>query len=495
MADWLPPSGIVGNRSFVRTGTWAARDDPRNCPAAGAVRARPGVVARSASQRTKDPLQTFALGSLMTALDVVEYQRPRTRERPAHDGLVTWTVAMTARYLAARQADQASQEAVGRQRTHAVEHVWVARRELPSADHRGATYYEQTCWGRRYASLDGAIREIWLLRPGTAATPPGDAELAAAAYVAAFGDPCANDAFNRRHTPLADLPPAHYTRPQQVRIVSFSCTDGSAVQLLDWDCEEAARRYSAEAAPALARTVEGSDLAPGSDCVKCKALVGCTAVHQSPGILGIDAARRPRRSLSVSDLRAYSACPARYHLTRQLKLRADRQEKDAIRRGRAVDAWLNMRHGARLAAGCRGLPGPDDPSQWSAGALSIAGDEARLGARMLAQHAALCPLDGLAESEKVLVQRQVTAYDPELDLLLVATPDLLYTRAGGWIWRETKTTTSYLWEGRPLLQQYPQLALAVLLVASGALGGDLSRSRIELELLYPVESRDVVYGS
>lgn len=52
------------------------------------------------------------------------------------------------------------------------------------------------------------------------------------------------------------------------------------------------------------------------------------------------------------------------------------------------------------------------------------------------------------------------------------------------MWRETKTASRYLYEGEPLMARYPQLALGVLMLAAGALDGDLSRSRVELELLH-----------
>lgn len=110
------------------------------------------------------------------------------------------------------------------------------------------------------------------------------------------------------------------------------------------------------------------------------------------------------------------------------------------------------------------------------------GETALRAARILAQHRALCPLDGLSSDAVAHVQHQVVTYDP--DLVILAVPDLLYSRSGGWVWRETKTATRYLWEGRPLLRQYPQLAVAVLLISCGALGGNLRRSRIELEILY-----------
>jgi hypothetical protein len=103
---------------------------------------------------------------------------------------------------------------------------------------------------------------------------------------------------------------------------------------------------------------------------------------------------------------------------------------------------------------------------------------------MLGQHMLDCPLDGLAPGETVRVQPRLTAYDPELDVVLIADPDLLYTRSGGWVWHETKTAARRPWEGRELMETYPQLPFAVLLMAAGVPGGDPRRSLIELELLY-----------
>lgn len=67
---------------------------------------------------------------------------------------------------------------------------------------------------------------------------------------------------------------------------------------------------------------------------------------------------------------------------------------------------------------------------------------ARSALQMLDEHRALCPLDGLALEEKVLTQHRITAYVPELDVVVLAVPDLLHTRRGRWIWRETKTSAA-----------------------------------------------------
>lgn len=142
-----------------------------------------------------------------------------------------------------------------------------------------------------------------------------------------------------------------------------------------------------------------------------------------------------------------------------------------------MDAVLNARHTERPPGGCRHLPLPG-------GLPGLEETEQEPALRMLDRHRAICPLDGLPSHEQVRVQPRLTAYDPVVDAVIIADPDLLYTDAGGWVWRETKTSRGPLRAGRPLLEQYPQLALAVVLMAAGVLGGDRRRSRIELELLH-----------
>jgi hypothetical protein len=179
----------------------------------------------------------------------------------------------------------------------------------------------------------------------------------------------------------------------------------------------------------------------------------------------------------VSDLRAYGQCPARFHLTRVLHLRSGEPESAAVRRGRAVDHWLNERHGAWREGSCRDTTLPD--------ALpGLAEEEQPAALRLVRHHTSRCPVAYLAADETVRVQPRVTAYDPDLDVVVIADADLLYTQHGGWVWRETKTAARRVWEGRPLLEAFPQLALAVLLLAAGVPGGDPRRSRVELEVLH-----------
>ncbi|MEV4439372.1 PD-(D/E)XK nuclease family protein [Streptomyces sp. NPDC049577] len=333
------------------------------------------------------------------------------------------------------------------------------------------TRYERTAWGRRYESADGAERELWLLSVNSVKEDRPIAEIAEAAAVTATGIPT-QAAYQDIHRPV----PGNTRTPRRVRVVGIGCGSGVHAVLADWDFTETLRQFEEHAKPVLGRVVENDVLNPGSTCTGCEGLVGCELPPRVPGLLGVPGPRRPRkrRSVSATDLRTHARCPAQYHLTRGLHLASDEPESEAIRRGRAVDNWLNEQHRQRSCHGA--LPTDDLPG------LSAA--ERQSAFSMLAQHRRVCPLDGLRAGEQVCVQRRLAAYDPELDVVLIADPDLLYTRSGGWIWHETKTAGHRLWEGRDLMEAYPQLAFAALMMSAGVPGGDPRRSRIELEVLY-----------
>ncbi|MGR8007691.1 PD-(D/E)XK nuclease family protein [Streptomyces hypolithicus] len=504
MSSWPRPAGTSGDIRLVRTNLGAARLDPRDCPTKRSSDARPMLTAHPEPPELVEKLQDFTLKIFMDALDLIEHEHNdpeevigelrRTkgtfglyRRREAHPLLLSWSAEAVQRYLAARAADQCSRQAAGLPLTVPVRDVWVLGKDPGPVDKRGADTYEMTAWGRRYVAPGGSTRELWLLTFGAAKDDRPEAEKAAAAYVAARGRP-AGGGWRKRNTPVpVDQLPEHRTDlPEQVRVIEFGCGDGKHKQLLDWNRQEARQHFTADGWPVLLQAIDGTGTRPGTGCVDCKALAGCDALPRSPELLRIEPPepRRSRRSVSVTDLRAYRDCPAKYHVTRQLKLRSSKPESPEVRRGRVVDDVLNQRHGIPPYRSCEELPGPADPASWGAGNLHLSGKEALDGAAMLEQHGFYCPLDGLAAEEEVRVQYQVTCYDPDLDLVLIATPDLLHTRQGGWIWRETKTASRYLYEGEPLLRRYPQLALGVLMLAADVLGGDVARSRVELELLH-----------
>ncbi|MFJ2582896.1 PD-(D/E)XK nuclease family protein [Kitasatospora aureofaciens] len=504
MIRWPVPPGTTGDISLIRTNLPASRLDPRDCPLKRSSDARPMLRADPEAVQRAEALQDFTLKVFMDAMDLIEHGRMAPEwaieqlwltegtfglngRRRAHPVLLAWTVEAVQSYVAARKADQQMRQAAGLPATHPVPDKWVVGQDPGQIDSRGADTYEATAWGRRYAAQDGSTRDLWLLSFGATKEDRPEAEKAAAAFVAARGMP-AKGGWKARHTPVpaGALHPGRTTAPERVRVIEFGCGEGTSAELLDWDRAKVQQRFASDAWPALARAVDDTRVLPGSSCVDCKALSGCGELVRSPGLLQMTPAgpKRARRSVSVTDLRSYRDCPAKYHATRQLKLRTAQPESPEIRRGRAVDSWLNERHGTHPHGGCRTLPGPADPSSWTSAGLHLVGKEAEDGASMLEQHAQVCPLNGLAPGELVRVQHQVTCYDPELDLVLIATPDLLYTRRGGWVWWEMKTANSRLYEGEPLMASYPQLAMGVLLLAAGVLGGDIARSRVEFELLH-----------
>ncbi|GLY98774.1 PD-(D/E)XK nuclease family protein [Actinoplanes sp. NBRC 103695] len=502
MSTWSRPNGTAGDISLIRINLAAARDNPEDCPLARSTNARPLLDEDPYPPYVAAPLQGFTLKPLMDALDRIEHDGRATSKvieqlhstrgtfglwnrPPAHPGLLEWTAAAISQYLAARAADQYRRQVAGLLPTHPVRYAWVARRTLSKPDFRGVLAYETTAWGRGYVAPDGSARDLWLLSFGAAKPDRPASEKATAAYVAAYGEPCIGGGRHPYQVATFRTEERDQVVPSRVRVIDVGCGDGTTTTLVDWDRHEVDQHFAADAKVVLSRAVGDRNARPGSSCVRCKALSGCDALPRTPNLLSVASSTQPRarRSVSVSDLRTYDACPAQYHLARQLKLKAPRLENGAIRRGRAVDAWLNDRHRDRPAGGCRTALQTIDRSAWMTGTFSLSDDEADQGAKMLAHHEAVCPLAGLGDHEQVLVQHRVSFFEPVANLVWIATPDLLHTRAGGWTWRETKTSTGRLYEGQPLLRQYPQLALAVLILHAGVLGGDVTRSRVELELL------------
>lgn len=473
------PPGTHGDPTLIRVGLPLLRQDPRDCPHELALRARP--LLRQTRDKRWPTVKDFSLDPLMKVLDSVEHQKKELQKalaqdwpfRGCHPMHRLWVRDSAPTVLAARARMEAVRRADGHPATLPVQSEWVATYAGPRPDARGAQFYERCAWGRRYASADGSVREIWLLSPNSPRLDRTPAEIAAAASVAATGVRARKSSETGRYAPVGQN-----VAPRRVRIIGVGCGTGETVVLADWDVQEASRRYEELAKPALAHVVGRADTVPGSSCVRCKALESCRRLPVVPGLLGVPALAsvRERRSVSVSDLRRHAECPAAFQMTRVLKLRDAHSESAAIRRGRAVDAELNARHLRRSAGGCRDLPVTGPP-------LDVPADKVDAATRMLDQHRAICPLDGLPTHEEVRVQPRVTAYDPTLDAVVIADPDLLYTDAGGWVWRETKTAASAPWEGRSLLETYPQLALAVVMMSSGILGGEPERSRIELEVL------------
>ncbi|MFG2113635.1 PD-(D/E)XK nuclease family protein [Streptomyces sp. NPDC048718] len=319
-----------------------------------------------------------------------------------------------------------------------------------------------TVWGRCLASADGTHRELRLPVHRLGRALPADGFVAAAALVLAEGTPG--------------------PRPEHVRIVEFALLDGRTRELFAGDREQALALYRAHGRAALSEILDGGEYRPGATCGGCAYVRVCPALRAAPGLLGVRATGRPRRTWSVTNGRNYQACPARDHLRRLRLPVEDSIERDAAaERGRAVHAYLAGRHG-------HGAPRPctiDVPEQWVPDSFHLPDHERVIGARLLRRHAAVCPMRCVTDGSDVRTEPRVVRHDTTADVVVIAAPDLLYRDGGSWVWRETKTSASDFRPHGTLLERYPQLALAVLLVGRGDLGGSPARARVELEVLRP----------
>ncbi|MEU6617483.1 PD-(D/E)XK nuclease family protein [Streptomyces parvus] len=481
MTTFRKPPHAIGDSSLLRISPSLVRPDAARCPLGRALRAR--ALVKAPGRLPAKPVQDFSFSPFFALLDAVENDG-RSLDEAAEDPAnfrkctpvhVAWAREAAHRYLTARTDREAARGVAGHSPLLPVPIAWVAgSKKLAQPDARGVTQYERTVWGRGYASQDGLVREIWIPSLGTVKRDRPVVEIAAVAHVLLTGTPSLTP-FGAPSTPL----PGPHVRPERIRVIGVGLTDGSTETLADWTAEETEHRYlRAEVAASMAELADATEARPSTDCVRCVGLPDCMAVHRVPGLLGVDATPRKRRSLSVSDLRAYGDCAERYHAARVLKLRDGRTENAAIRRGRVVDAWLNERHADPARASCRAVPLPERLP-------GLMDGEQHEALAMLHRHRAHCPFDGLAEHETVEPQRRVVVYDSRADVVLVADCDLVHTDRGGVVVRETKTTMSTYTHADGLMRQYPQLALAVLLVSEGVLGGDTLRSRVELEVLRP----------
>ncbi|MGW1431257.1 PD-(D/E)XK nuclease family protein [Streptomyces sp. NPDC002431] len=427
------------------------------CPAADALKVR-GYHTADPVPRRRERLEHFALGPFMAACDA-RFQPSASLRRagaaPVHAGLRSWSDHGVKAYEAAFPTD--SERPLSE-----VSESWTYRYRPTGPDLRNIQEYRFTVWGRCLASVDGTHREIRLPVHRLSRDLPPAGFIAAVCLVLAEGTPG---------------PP-----PEHVRVVEFALFDGQTRELFAGSRAQALARYREHGPDALSALLDGQEYRPGSACGECPYLSVCPALRAAPGLLGVEAQDRPRRTWSVTNGRNYRACPARDHMRRLHLPAADTVEREATaERGRALHAYLADRHGY-------GSPRPctvDVPDEWVPDGFDLPDCERTLGALLLRRHAMVCPLLCVGDGTDVRTEPRVVRYDSVADVVVIAAPDLLYRDAGSWVWRETKTSATDRWANRSLLETYPQLALAVALIARGALGGTPSRARIELEVLRP----------
>ncbi|MER7909937.1 PD-(D/E)XK nuclease family protein [Streptomyces sp. NPDC096068] len=503
MTTWLPLPRSTGRSDLIRVFAGAARPQERQCPYKTAFKARPGLKPpRGPLPGYKpDPREGFNLGPLNEALDLIEYHgssveqalaevlRSKDGRPAAHPGLARWTTVAVANYLKG-----------GDEGLLPVSHGWVRVAALSKRDERGAARYEECVWGRPYESPDGTVRELRIPVAGPLSEQARDeGELAAASMTVAFGKAHRLPGpFQWKENAVQvedDFSPAREHELRSVRIQEVSCLDGARRTVSVRTPEEIEREYDRIGKARLAEAVTSEHFAPGFDCEDCKLVPVCPALRRAPGLLGIHDSTRPRRTWSVTNGRSYAGrpdrdekCAAREHLRRlRLPDRGGKEIGPAVVRGHAVHAWIQEQHERSPGVACRPQDAPEGSESWSAGKWAVTGEEAGIGARMVAAHARHCPYR-LTTVAGLVHERSVVMHDTEADVIVIAKADMMYRDGASWVYREIKTDARNdpPLEG-DLLRSRPQLALAVLLLESSV--ADLTLSRVELEVLGPSGSR------
>ncbi|MBF6101746.1 PD-(D/E)XK nuclease family protein [Nocardia cyriacigeorgica] len=476
---WRRPAGMTGEPDLIRIGTLSGEDDEFGCPSQKSVKVRPKIRPLVRPTRSTESLETFSMGPLMTAVNQIEFlgMAPEKVKKtlgaakiPSHPGLIHFTQHAIDIYAWPTAVDGAT-------RLRPVSNLWAVQsvREYT---------WEMYAWGRRYESADKTYREFRFLRFGAAGERERDrTQIAIAAYTTAFGV----------ETPWPDpwhepMQPAHKSpEVRHVRIIEYGIADGTMVTLFDGTTAEAEEYFRVHGRHQILDIASGTDKRPGSACTGCKQLAGCDTLRRLPGLLGITARRAPLRKVSISDLRYYEQCPAQAHL-RSLSLPKAYEYSEEAQLGQAVHHWLERGHDGRR---CMVVTPPTDAAEWSSGKWTVRGDQAVIGRQMIAHHQSVCALECLSTISEVQLEPRLTFHDTAAQAIVIAKPDMLYLDDGAWIWREIKTTQKSRWFHNEILEEFPQLALGVIVLAEGALGGEGTASRVELEVLRPSGS-DIV---
>ncbi|MFF5262990.1 PD-(D/E)XK nuclease family protein [Actinomadura viridis] len=478
--DWSPPDGLRGPAGVIRL--TASQLDPgdRRCPEFAALKARPQVWPRQSERRRFPPWEDFPLGLVMEVLDAVEFDGfelddavervLRESRSPAHPGAAVWVRHACHAYVEASAwvTDDLAGEGVSLR----------PERQARVVQHGSAVEMRVlTAWGRWYASPDGAVREFRRLRISRSGDV-GAPSTAAAAFVTATGLRAFGSVY--RELPVEVGPDdAEAARVRVVEVVLDS--EAPPKVLFDGSPEEARRVYGERARPVAADLIRGGSRRPGSDCADCKIRTGCEALPHASGLLGLDDRGTHRRTWSITTARRYQICPARAHLRDLHVPGGPAAQGPAIRRGVVVHEWLRIAHGRPGARPCSAADLPEGDPGFAAEFMTP--EEYREARAYLLGHVEVCPLR--EEHEEIVTEPKIAAYDPAADVVVVADPDLIARGGGRVLYREQKTTVSPdRFGAEEALEQVPQLALAVLLIAHGVLGS--TAGTVELEVMTPI---------
>jgi hypothetical protein len=474
--------GTPTSGGLVRIRLANVRGSERRCPQRLAAQIRPETPRPRRSTAVRS-LTTWAPGALHDVLNLIDFEQldpedalaawRSTPGRPVHPALVRWTEHAVHGYLTAAAALPAHAGYPSGEPLESVSRLWARQRGplKPGAP----DVYEEVVADRRYAGH--GIRELRILRTNSVEDlPRDDVEIALAVGVLASARPVLTSQWDRKPLRLGPFEPVRL-----VRLVEIGCTDSSHRVLFEGTPTEAYARYDSAVDAHIDRMIAGGSYRPGKDCGRCDAVATCPAILSTPGLLRISGSDLPLRSWSMTTGRTHRRCPARAHVE-SLFLPKDElaEDTDATVRGKAVHAWIESRHRRTPQRPCEPDDVPGPPEAWQYEGWSLTGLQARLGIQMIGDHALVCPLRDRPADAEVQPERTVAVYDPDAGVVVVAKTDLLYRVGDRWVLRETKTS-KVLNEG-DLLDQFPQLGLAVLLARAGALPGN-SRCAVEVERL------------
>jgi hypothetical protein len=343
-------------------------------------------------------------------------------------------------------------------------------------------------WAVHHVGLDGARREVHLLRwGGVESATLTDAEVALIAHVAGSGFLAEHGKWYQRFVPIAGLTQPPPARDVRVRLIGV--LDGTSQECFAGTPQQATAAFEL-AMPSAVGVLAGGRTRPTRACSGCNVRHVCPGLATYPGLLGVAGFAPTTRSVSPSDLWTHGACPRQLHLARDLGLPRERGEaSEALRRGIQVHAWLAVAHERGIACTESDLPDDLDAAPDALRSLGWSAPEYSVNRPYLLQHLRGCPLreDGV----RVLSEVEVTAWDDDANVVLSTRPDTAYLgSSGAWVIRETKTLSPRGLPDDPtaLLRRYPQVAAAVCLLADGYRPDDQPLERpgvVELELLGP----------
>lgn len=512
-AAWTPQWKTTGNGRHTRVMASSLSGLDYACREKLASRARPGLFLDREFDRAmagrSAPYRQFALGVVVDAIrslatdasSVADDADPMQAAAalvdaqlvdglPAHAGARNWAVHALTSYL---EADE------------------YLRDELPGLRATGsrAVLYrgadgevkEMDVWGLWLADPEAGVVEVRLLRQRSIddVLARDRAVVGFVAKIAADGQ--LYDIDGKRYRPFLAMPDS-LSSISRVRVVDIGLADASYAILFDGTPEEARELYRQNSAAVVAKVLEGGAFAPGRNCDGCYVLEGCPAVPPRPGLLGVVGLATHRRYLTHTRLAHYEICPAQYWLVDEAGVpRVPSESTSASRRGLLVHAALEWLHSRGTGQPCAHTDlGDDTDSHLPEVAIAIDATEPewREVLPFLRGHLQTCPF---AESLAWLrPEPSVVAFDNEADVVVSARPDYLAAIGDTVIWRETKTKAMLpLDDDLALLEQFPQLALALVLTASGVIGVEgqpvaevgvgntdaVCAARVELEVLTP----------